>query len=287
MAEKRQIPVTKTEIMAARLRVALDVKARRETPPWIRKIADVDLVPSGTRKLEVPSSEITIATSTDPHADSSLAHEGTRLPVYFLLDTSASMAAHMAALNEVIEDSLSSLYDPLVASVTSVSVLTFSHVAERILPLTPSESLTSVPHLTADTGGTNYGAAFKLLRQTIAEDMERLSTSGYTLFRPLAFFVTDGEPTDQGWESAYLDLVDTGWKWYPDMVIFGFGNASERTLSRLADQPAFIATQGESVADALRNAFTSITSTITSTATTGSPGLVNQAQGFDRIRRQA
>ena len=48
-------------------------------------------------------------------------------------------------------------------------------------------------------GGTNYGAAFRALAQTIGQDTAALKAAGYKVYRPCAFFLTDGEPHDRDW----------------------------------------------------------------------------------------
>ena len=79
--------------------------------------------------------------------------------------------------------------------VAHISVMTFSDTAKVVMPLSQM-SETSVPTLKVE-GGTNYGEAFRELARVIPGDAAALKAQGYRIFRPCAFFLTDGEPNDR------------------------------------------------------------------------------------------
>jgi uncharacterized protein YegL len=92
-------------------------------------------------------------------------------------------------------------------------------------------------------GGTNYGNAFRELARVIPADAAALKAQGYRVFRPCAFFLTDGEPLDADyWETfkstlTYNGGTGVGMKQYPVFIPFGFRDAPEDVLRKLAYPP--------------------------------------------------
>lgn len=161
------------------------------------------------------------------------------LPFYLVCDVSASMEPVMATLNSAlfrIRDAL--VMEPVLSDKVRFGVIDFSDDAQVVVPLSDfaDVKLPSVP-LTA-RGATSYGAAFRKVRETIDADLAG-GDPRYRYFRPAVFFLTDGRPTDRGWEQAFDDLTafdpatGQGNKRYPLVVPFGFGGADGQTLARL------------------------------------------------------
>lgn len=164
------------------------------------------------------------------------------MPFYIVCDVSLSMTGDMPELNTALRNLRTAIVaEPAVDDVARIAVLTFSSSANVVTPLNKlSEG--QMPML-SEQGGTNYGAAFRLLAQTIEEDGRRLKQEGYKPYRPCAFFLTDGEPQDGDWASSFASTLTydketgQGMKWHPIFVPFGFRDADEGVLARLAYPP--------------------------------------------------
>jgi uncharacterized protein YegL len=164
------------------------------------------------------------------------------MPFYLICDVSYSMSGDMVALNDGVQKLRQSIVgEPLVDDVGHISVMTFSDTAKVVMPLSQM-SETSVPTLSVE-GGTNYGAAFRELARVIPADAAALKAQGYRVFRPCAFFLTDGEPLDTDyWETfksalTYNGVTHVGMKQYPVFIPFGFRDAPEDVLKKLAYPP--------------------------------------------------
>src|SRR5262249_41099132 len=161
------------------------------------------------------------------------------MPFYLLCDVSISMTDDMAALNEAVQRLRRAIVsEPAVDDVAHVGIMTFSDQGKMVAPL-GQMSEHGVPALTVE-GGTNYGAAFRLLAQTIAQDTASLKAQEYKVYRPCAFFLSDGAPLDPDWEATfratltYDPSTGMGMKGHPVFVPYGFRDAPEHVLRRLA-----------------------------------------------------
>ncbi len=164
------------------------------------------------------------------------------MPFYLICDVSYSMAYDMAALNDGVQRLRQSIAaEPLVDDVAHVAVMTFSDTARVVMPLSQM-SETPMPTLSVE-GGTNYGGAFRELARVIPADAAALKAQAYRVFRPCAFFLTDGEPLDADyWETfkstlTYNGVTGVGMRQYPVFIPFGFREAPEDVLRKLAYPP--------------------------------------------------
>lgn len=127
----------------------------------------------------------------------------------------------------------------MVDDVAHISVISFSTDARVVLPLSQMSDQ-PMPTLVTDGGVTNYGKAFLELARAIPQDAAMLRTQGYKIFRPCAFFLTDGEPTDRDWLDTFRKTLTydkntgVGMKQYPVFIPFGFRDAQEAELRKLA-----------------------------------------------------
>jgi len=124
-----------------------------------------------------------------------------RLPIYLLLDCSESMAGD--AIEDVsrgVQTMVQALHDdPLAIETAYVSVITFSRLAQQIVPLT--EVLQFQPPKLRVRTGTALGAALRVLAQCLERDIRRTSATSKGDYKPIVILLTDGQPTDD-WESA-------------------------------------------------------------------------------------
>lgn len=135
---------------------------------------------------------------------------------------------------------------PLGQEVAHIGVVTFDATAKTSLALAPVSRRNTMPTLEALVGVTNYGAAFKHARATIDGAVKQLSSP--RLWRPIVFFISDGQPwetnvwdghtyfpsVDLPWKVHRDALVDRSWKYSPKVVAFGFGDAKRKTLQSLS-----------------------------------------------------
>ncbi|OLE33068.1 MAG: tellerium resistance protein TerY [Cyanobacteria bacterium 13_1_40CM_2_61_4] len=124
-----------------------------------------------------------------------------RLPVYLLLDCSASMSgeaieATRMGVNALVTDLKT---DPQALETAYLSVITFSNTAQQVSPLTELMSFQE-PTLEA-RGATALGEALKVLDQCIESEVRKSTPTQKGDWKPLVFLMTDGQPTDS-WESA-------------------------------------------------------------------------------------
>jgi uncharacterized protein YegL len=130
--------------------------------------------------------------------------EGTdrRLPIYLTIDVSGSMSgAPIDAVNSGLRDFERALKaDDQARECAYVSVLAFSNSAAVKTPLTDASQFTA-PTLTTETS-TNFGAAFNLLGNCIDKDLRTKDANHPGDWKPLVFFLTDGQPTDSDWEQS-------------------------------------------------------------------------------------
>jgi uncharacterized protein YegL len=165
----------------------------------------------------------------------------TIFPVFLLIDVSASMAggpieAVNAALPELKTEMLS---NPTVGEIARVGVLTFSDEGRTVVPLCDLAGA-QIPEIMVE-GGTNFAAGFRELKKAIDSGMASLP-KGTPVYRPVVFFMSDGEHmAREDWEAALDQLRDKSWKFAPEVVAFGFGDANREVIRRVATRFSFAA----------------------------------------------
>jgi uncharacterized protein YegL len=108
--------------------------------------------------------------------------------------------------------------------------------------LTQVSDCPGLPKFTPE-GLTYYGAAFRKLAEEMRQDYAALRREHWNVYRPCAYFLTDGEPTDRDWRQTFADTLTESpttrekLPAYPIFVPFGFRDAQAQTLLRLAYPP--------------------------------------------------
>lgn len=181
-----------------------------------------------------PDENIPESTGTDPVAKIDFGWQPTRrLPVYLLLDVSASMyGAPIMAVNEGVK----LLYDQLIETPTAVetvwiSIITFGTEAVERVKLTP---LTEFQPVELEAGGTtSLGAAFRLLENSLDNDVHAGSETEKGDWRPLVYLLTDGEPTDE-WEPVVERIHARAEKKVGTIIALACGeDVDEQTLRQI------------------------------------------------------
>ena len=207
------------------------------------------------------------------------------LPVYLVLDTSASMSengALEAAINLVPQmiDTLERQY--VIPDKIRLEIIRFDKEANVMFPLGEKSAFSAwwkqngTSAFRAESETACYGAAFRLLRSRIeigtrqikAEDAPEPGQK-FLVYRPVVFLITDGKPLDKpaDRERAFSELTDFGFSDRPNIVCIGVGDAKAEDLkpygagkSNTSDNKyavgnishVFVAKDGVAPADALQ-----------------------------------
>ncbi len=173
------------------------------------------------------------------------------LPCYLVCDVSFSMIDHIDELNAGLREFRGAVHaERSVAARVSVCVVGFADVPSVVQPLRPALELAELAGPGPD-GGSHFGSAFTLLRDTIDRDVRRLSARRLRVRRPLVFFTSDGRPTDQDWPAAFAELTDPSRATCPEVVAFGVGAVDPATLGRIGTSRVFLGRDGVRLGAAL------------------------------------
>lgn len=238
-----------------------------------------------TRDRRSPMSEMTEQTVLVRH---NVEQGQLVMPFYLVCDVSSSMKEAMPVLNDGVRRLRRAIVaEPVVDDLAQVSVMTFSTSASIVMPM-GQLSEQEIPELCAG-GGTQYGEAFRALAQAIRKDIARLKAEGYKVYRPCAFFLTDGAPSDGDWSRTFTDTLTydrqtrAGMKGHPIFVPFGFGAAREDVLRQLAyppDRSKWYQSKTHDVGQALNGILELIMNTVitsTRSAESGKPDILLEA----------
>lgn len=171
------------------------------------------------------------------------------MPFYLIADVSGSMRPDADQLNAAVTEFIQSIVkDPVVDDLVMLSVITFNHTAQTVVPLSTPSDIT-LPILTPG-GGTSYEAAFREFDRAFGQDRAMLRQQGNKVYRPCVFFLTDGAPGDRGSYAAafrslfaYDPVTGSGNRAFPYLVPFGFRDAPIDVIQSLA-YPDFGRTRG-------------------------------------------
>lgn len=203
------------------------------------------------------------------------------LPVVLLLDTSGSMRENDKI--DVLNDSVTEMIEELTEidaghGAITLSIITFGGDAAKIVTCnTPIDDI-EFASLRAN-GRTPMGAALRLARELI-EDRDSFPSRAY---RPTIALVSDGIPTDSGWEQE-LDLLlgsERGAKATRFALAIG-ADADKDILSRFSGGQL----HGASEAARIRDFLQFVTTTVTQlTLSAFEPDVEAQVDSLESIRR--
>ena len=174
-----------------------------------------------------------------------------RCAVVLLLDTSGSMHGKpIAELNDGLKEFESALKsDPLASLRVEVAVVTFGgsvkalNVAAdggREIPADAEQAFVTAdnfhpPALSAG-GETPMGEAALRGLALLRDRKEIYKRNGVDYFRPWIFLITDGNPTDSGWEAIADQVKQEENRKGALFYAVGVENADMKTLARFSDQ---------------------------------------------------
>lgn len=117
-----------------------------------------------------------------------MVQDQTKLPIYALLDTSASMAGEpLEALKQGFRAMVAELAnDSQTAQEALLSVIVFDTIAREVLNLTPIDKI-EMPYVYAG-GVSSLLSAFHLVQECILLDQQK----NHRRWRPIIFLFTDG-----------------------------------------------------------------------------------------------
>jgi len=167
-----------------------------------------------------------------------------RLPIFFVLDVSESMAGeNIRQLNQGLESLVKNLRtDPHALETVYLSVIVFAGKARTLTPLVELASFYP-PRLPLGSG-TSLGAALEHLMNEIDRSVIKTTPDQKGDWKPVVYLMTDGKPTDQAdaaiqrWKDKYSNRVS--------LVAIGIGkHASLSALSNLTENAFILSANNE------------------------------------------
>lgn len=116
----------------------------------------------------------------------------TVLPLYVLIDNSASMGARRREISEAILGILDDLaWDVLFADNARISIITFNDRPTILVPLTDLTSISTIPEISFG-GLAQIGPLIGRLGRIVSSDQAYLRSRAVRVMRPIAVMLTDG-----------------------------------------------------------------------------------------------
>ncbi|ANZ39136.1 hypothetical protein BBK82_26750 [Lentzea guizhouensis] len=164
------------------------------------------------------------------------------LPCYVVCDVSFSMIDHLDEVNAGLREFRGAVHaERLAITQVRVCVVAFAQRPRVVQPLRPAIEGVEIIRPRQESG-TDFGAAFTLMRTTIDRDVKVLKAQHFRVRRPVLFFISDGRATDAVWDTALSGLTTSDN--CPEMIVFGVGAVDLPALDRIGVSRVFLARDG-------------------------------------------
>ena len=157
-----------------------------------------------------------------------------RLPIYFLIDVSESMIGEPI---KCVEDGIKMIVeelkkDPYALDTVYISIIVFAGVARTLVPLTDIINFKS-PRFSIGAG-TSYSQALDHLIDDIGQNIVKTTATQKGDWKPIIYFMTDGNPTDD-FEASMINW-EQRFKSKTNIVAISIGdNCDNGILSRISN----------------------------------------------------
>lgn len=158
------------------------------------------------------------------------------VPVYIVCDESKSANGEtIASINDFIRQLFRLIAgDPVVDVWLRVGIIAFNDSPKVLLPLTQLTNVQQIPSCVA-SGQAHFGPVFHLLRSEIEKEFVQFrSIEGLRVYRPVIFFLSTGNPVDEGWRAQWNDLVDPSFPFRPHIIGFCVGSSNLEVLGEVS-----------------------------------------------------
>lgn len=151
-----------------------------------------------------------------------------RLPVYFLIDVSESMAGEpIGEVENGIRAMLKDLRrDPYALETVFLSVLVFAGKAKVLVPLTELYAFT--PPVFPIGSGTALGTGLNLLMDQMTREVKKGTSDEKGDWKPIVFIFTDGAATDD--PRGSIKRWQNEWAKHCSLTVVTFGNSADVKL---------------------------------------------------------
>lgn len=157
-----------------------------------------------------------------------------RLPVFFVLDCSESMAGdNLNKMEQGLQAIVRSLRtDPHALETVYISIVAFAGIAQTVVPLVELASF--YPPRLPLGGGTSLGTALTTLMDEIDRAVVKTTLDRKGDWKPIVYLFTDGRPTDN--PDAAIERWNADYARKANLIAVGLGVAADFvTLRRFSD----------------------------------------------------
>jgi uncharacterized protein YegL len=230
----------------------------RAAPPSVSpRTGAVPPGPAGSRTRAAPPSSRTGTVPPGQVSPGTRAQAPAVVPVYLIIDESATSGAYFQALDDGLRGLLAGLAgQPEVLAAVRLAVLGYAHDVAARMPVNAITADTMQPQF-VPRPGASLTSVFAYLHSHIPQDMDWLK-SRHRVVRPTVYLLSATAPDPEpGWEIQLARILDrTAFPYAPNIVACGVDAMPAEALQAIADRPrclAFAADPGLPVREAIRH----------------------------------